>query len=171
MLKKLDIGEADALYAIYTEDMGKITARARGIRKNEAKLRGHLEPLSLSAVRLVCGKNGEKLIGAALVNFWERMRSGENTLRLAAYAARRVDEQVFPGERDPALWDLLTATFSVLDREEFSDERAETFIRAFDRSLSRCLGHGDGADDSGYILPDANGAMASAYGTEYDEVR
>lgn len=154
VLKKLDIGEADGLYALYTRDCGKVVARAAGIRKNEAKLRGHLEPLSYTAVRLITGKNGERLIGATLVNFWELMRSKEVNMRLASYVARRVDEQCFPGERDPALWDLMKESFSVLDREDFSESdrdaggRAERFVREFDAALARCLGHGDdGADE------------------------
>lgn len=79
VLKKLDIGEHDILYALYTRDCGKVVARATGIRKNEAKLRGHLETLSLSAVRLITGRNGEKLIGATLINFWEQMRSRDKS--------------------------------------------------------------------------------------------
>lgn len=153
VLKKLDIGEADGLYALYTRDCGKVVARAAGIRKNEAKLRGHLEPLSHTAVRMITGKNGERLIGATLVNFWERMRSRETNMRLASHVARRVDEQCFPGERDPSLWDLMKESFDALDREDFSesdgDAKAERFLREFDIALSRCLGHGDdGADEA-----------------------
>src|SRR3989344_4423118 len=81
VLKKLDIGEADVLYALYTRDFGKVVARAQGIRKNEAKLRGHLEPFSLSVVRLISARHGEKLIGASLVRFGERMRSRDAILR------------------------------------------------------------------------------------------
>lgn len=148
VLKKLDIGEHDALYALYTRDCGKVVARAAGIRKNEGKLRGHLETLSLSAVRLMSGRNGEKLIGATLIKFWERLRSREINLRLASYVMRRVDEQVFAGERDQALWNLMQESFAVLDRDDFSEDRAERFVREFDAGLSRCLGHGgDGGPD------------------------
>jgi len=160
VLKKLDIGEADTLYALYTRDCGKVVARAAGIRKNEAKLRGHLEPLSRAAVRFVTGKNGEKLIGATLINFWERLRRRETNMRFALYIARRVDEQCFPGERDPALWDLMLTNFSALDGEDFSDDRGDYFLREFDVGLSRCLGHGDRGDPdmSGSPLSMAEGA-------------
>lgn len=163
VLKKLDIGEHDALYALYTRDYGKITARAAGIRKNEAKLRGHLETLSFSSVRLIAGKHGEKLIGATLVNFWPHLRERDITMRLASYAARRVDEQCFAGERDPALWDFVYGTFAALNVPDFGDDRAEEFAREFDRGLSRCLGHGDdGADES------APSWMASERGMLYN---
>lgn len=148
VLKKLDVGEHDTLYSVYTKDYGKLRALARGIRKEEAKLRGHLELLSLSSVRFVMGRNGEKLIGATLLCFYERMRLQDHTLRLGAYMARRVDEECFPGERDPALWDLMREHFAALDRQDFSREQETDFLRAFDTGLSACLGHGAGGDES-----------------------
>ena len=151
-MKKMDIGEADALYALYTRDYGKVVARAAGIRKNEAKLRGHLEPLSLSSVRLISGKNGERLTGASLVCFHERMRMRDHTLRAAAYVARRTDEECFPGERDPGLWDLVMASFRALDREDVSEQEAADFMAGFESRLSACLGHGGSAEGETYDI-------------------
>lgn len=148
VLKKLDIGEADVLYALYTRDFGKVVARAAGIRKNGAKLRGHLELLSLSAVRLINGRNGEKLIGASLIYFYERIRARDATLRLAAYVAGRLDEHCFAGERDDALWDIVAAAFRTLDDVDFPEDGEMRFQREFDKNLSLCLGHGSDAGKS-----------------------
>lgn len=152
VLKKLDIGEADALYALYTRDFGKVIARAQGIRKNGAKLRGHLESLSLSAVRLINGRNGEKLIGASLVHFYGRMRSRDATLRLASYVAARLNEHCFVGERDDALWNLASAAFRALDAPAFPEDGEARFRKEFDKNLSLCLGHGS---DGGKVDADA----------------
>lgn len=152
VLKKLDIGEADVLYALYTKDFGKVVARAQGIRKNGAKLRGHLEPLSLSAVRLISARNGEKLIGASLMNFWERMRARDTTLRLASYVAARLDGHCFAGERDDALWHLASTAFQTLDDADFPEYGEVRFRREFDENLSSCLGHGS---DGGKSQPGA----------------
>lgn len=143
VLKKLDVGEADALYAIYTRDYGKIKALARGIRKQEAKLSGHLEPYSLSAIRFVIGRGGEKLIAASLVSFWDNLRSREATLRLAAAVAGAIDEHCFPGERDERLWRLACESFAALDRDIFPDEAAVPFLNEFQGRLQDCLGYGE----------------------------
>ena len=144
VLKKLDVWEADALYAIYTRDYGKIRVLARGIRKEEAKLRGHLEPYSLSAIRFVIGRGGEKLIAASLVSYWNNLRSREATLRLAAAVVRAVDEQCFAGERDDNLWELLHGSVAALDRDIFSEEAAAPFLKEFQARLQACLGYGEG---------------------------
>lgn len=142
VLKKLDVGEADTLYRIYTHDYGLIRALAQGIRKEEAKLRGHLELLSLSGVRFVVGRRGEKLIAASLVRHWPRMRAREHTIRLAGEIAREVDAQCFPGEKDESVWDLLSGTFAAVDREDFSEEEVDPFLADFRNRFRAALGYG-----------------------------
>ncbi len=144
ILKKMDVGEADALYTIYTKDFGKIQALARGIRKEGAKLRGHLESLSLSAIRFVAGRGRERLIAASLICFGEGMRSRETTLGLAFQIAERIDTHCFPGERDAALWELLSGSLSMLDGSTFDDGAAPRFLQEFDARLQMCLGYGSG---------------------------
>ncbi|TSD04123.1 MAG: DNA repair protein RecO (recombination protein O) [Parcubacteria group bacterium Greene0714_36] len=142
VLKKLDVGEADTLYRIYTKDYGVIRALAQGVRKEEAKLRGHLEVLSLSRIQFIIGRGGEKLIGATLAEFWPRMRAREQTLSLAAAAASEIDRQCFPGEKDAALWELLFGSFVAIDREGFLEEDASVFLANFRGRLRECLGYG-----------------------------
>ena len=167
VLKRMDVGEADILYALYTREYGKMVAVAAGIRKSEAKLRGHLEPLSLSSVRLIAGRRGEKLIGATVMDFWENMRGRETTVRLASYVAHRIDEQCFAGERDPALWDFVYACFAALNQKDFSGGQAERFIQEFDTGFSACLGHGDGDGERTFPFISSDTAVAKEPSTEY----
>lgn len=141
VLKKLDVGEHDALYAIYTKDYGKVKTLAQGVRKEEAKLRGHLEPLSRARIQFVIGRGGEKLIGATLADFFPRMRARETTLRLAAAAAADIDARTFPGERDDGVWRLIAETFAALDAEDFYESET-TFLVGFRSRLREVLGYG-----------------------------
>ena len=147
VLKKLDVGEHDALYSIYTSDFGKMRALAQGIRREEAKLRGHLEPLSLARVQFVIGRGGEKLIGATLADFFPRLRSREHTLLVAAEIAREVDIQCFPGEKDTQIWELLNETFAVLDHEEFSEDDMSPFLTDFRARFRASLGYGASVEE------------------------
>ncbi len=150
VLKKLDVGEHDALYSMYTRDFGKMRALAQGVRREEAKLRGHLEPLSLARVQFVIGRGGEKLIGATLADFFPRLRSREHTLLVAAEIAREVDIQCFPGEKDTQIWELLNHTFAVLDHEEFSEDDMSPFLTDFRARFRVSLGYG-ASDEEGIV--------------------
>ncbi len=50
ILASRDVGEFDRLYIFYTREAGLLRAMGRGVRKQEAKLAGHLEPGTLSEV-------------------------------------------------------------------------------------------------------------------------
>lgn len=142
ILKKMDVGEHDTLYMLYTRGYGKMRAVAAGIKKPEAKLRGHLEPLSLSHIRFIAGKRRERLIGASLVSFWGAIRADTRKLVVAHHMVSRIDHECMEGERDDALWELLARSFYGLDAgENFQDDDGD-FIRRFDYDLREVMGYG-----------------------------
>ena len=143
ILKKTDLGEDGALFTIYTKDFGKIRALAQGVKKEGAKLKGHLEPLSLSSVSFVLGKNGERLTHAALNNFWPGIREDYQKLAAAQKIAILVDQECLPGEKDEPLWELLVKSLLVLDDQAFSSESLVNLIGSFEKNFAACLGYAD----------------------------
>jgi DNA repair protein RecO (recombination protein O) len=131
VLTKTPYGEFDALFSIYTKEFGKIRARAQGVKKEGAKLKGHLEPLSLVAVTFVLGKHGERLTHAIMIRFFEGIRQSQKKLFAALRIAALADEQSFPGHRDEKLWNLLLESMLVLDEREFSEEVFHRFSSRF----------------------------------------
>lgn len=143
ILKKHDIGEADALCTAYTEHFGLLRIRAQGVKKSEAKLRGHVEPLSVSTIGFVLGKYGERMTHAECVNSLPRIRSSLKKLRIAYEMIELVDRHCFPGERDFALWGHLVDSMNRLENDA-SVSREALFL--FQKGLVRCLGYGDAVD-------------------------
>lgn len=72
ILEAKAVGEADRIYSILTRDLGLVRARALGVRKENSKLRGPLEPIVISSVSLVRGKD-----------FW-RITSAESIKKISA---------------------------------------------------------------------------------------
>lgn len=56
--------EADRVYKILTREFGLIYATATGVRRAESKLRGSLEPLRISSISLVRGKEFWRITSA-----------------------------------------------------------------------------------------------------------
>lgn len=56
ILEKEPAGDYDGLLTLYTEDFGKVSVKAKSIRKITSKLSAHTEPGMLSSFRLI-GKN------------------------------------------------------------------------------------------------------------------
>lgn len=146
ILKKIDAGEADAFFVIYTKDFGKIRARAQGVKKEEAKLKGHCEPLNLVSVQFVLGKNGERLTHAEVINSWPSIRENLDKFKAAWYLVGLVDRHCFPGEKDEALWNMFSENLTVLNRGNFSREEIGRFLDALERKLVAELGYGNEED-------------------------
>lgn len=64
VLAERPLREADRTYAILTRDLGLVRASASGVRKEGSKLRGSLEPFTLSLVSLVRGKEYWRITSA-----------------------------------------------------------------------------------------------------------
>jgi len=142
VLKKYPAGEAGALFNIYTENYGKITALAQGVKKEEAKLKGHLEPLNLASIGFVLGKRGERLIQANVINQWPNIRRDFRKISAAYYFAELVDKNCLPGQQDEPLWKVL---FSFLKRLEEATTAEKEILskmsREFEMEFLRCLGY------------------------------
>ena len=67
VLSERPIREADRIYSIMTRDLGLVRAAAIGVRKENSKLRGNLEPFSLSMISFVKGKDYWRLTSAEFV--------------------------------------------------------------------------------------------------------
>ena len=63
VLNKIDTGETDRVYVVYTREAGRILARAIGVKKPNAKLAGNLESITQCEIFLVKGKGRGNVTG------------------------------------------------------------------------------------------------------------
>lgn len=145
-MKKSNAAEADAFYIIYTKDFGKIRARAQGVKKEGAKLKGHLEVLSHSSVSFVLGKNGERLTQAQIINSWPEIRSDLDKIKTAQHLIELVDRNCLEGEKDEPLWKLLLESLIFLEKNDLGEEKLELLENEFEKRLSSCLGYGSSGE-------------------------
>lgn len=67
IISQRPLREADRVYSILTHDLGLIRGTAIGVRKDASKLRGSLEPLTLSSISLVRGKEYWRITAAEVI--------------------------------------------------------------------------------------------------------
>lgn len=131
-------GDFDVRLDFYTRDFGRLKAKAKSLKKTTSKLAGHLEPLTLSKIRLI-EKNGFLVADALTINRFEQLRSSSRSF---AEGLRLIDffkAVVLDGEPDFNLWrwlknSLITGNISYSALREimggdFQIERQEVIIR------------------------------------------
>ena len=103
VLRRTNYGEADRILQLLTPHNGKISAIAKGVRREKSKLAGGVELLAISDVSLVAGKGDMwTLTGARMDTFfthvladYDRMQFAYTAIRKVAQAADQVDDEAF----------------------------------------------------------------------------
>jgi len=117
VLRRHNVGEADRLLVVFTDNMGKWTLRARGVRRPLSKFVGHLEPLMLTNLIFVEGKSGiGTLMSAQVSSTFEGIRSSLTKTTVALHLCEMVDRATVEHNASPTLYSLLVTTLETLER-------------------------------------------------------
>lgn len=139
VLDRKESGEADGLLILYTQDLGKITAKAKSLRKITSKLSGHLQPLNLVKVRLI-EKNGFQAVDALSINgrgFKKETAIFAKFLRILDF----IREMTFELHPDYRLWTAMKKLFSHDGGQNIEEKiiyRGLLKILGFDPQFAEC---------------------------------
>lgn len=115
VLRRTNYGEADRILQLLTPHNGKISAIAKGVRREKSKLAGGVELLAISDVSLVAGKGDMwTLTGARMDTFFTHILADYDRMQFAYTAIRKV-AQVADQVDDEAFYELLRATLESLN--------------------------------------------------------
>ncbi|MFZ4631832.1 MAG: DNA repair protein RecO [Patescibacteria group bacterium] len=144
ILNRSDYRESDSLVTVYTKEFGKLSLVARGTKKINSKLAGHLEPFSLVNILIIKGK-GFDYIGSALgENAYLNLKDNLNKIYYSGRVISWFSRLVRDGERDERLFLLLKRWLEVTDKyfeDDFTKENGELFFIFFALKLMTELGY------------------------------
>ena len=121
IIKKIKLGEADRIFALYTPHQGKIRAVAKGVRRPRSKLAGHLELLTHSLVSLARGRNLDTITGSQTINSFRPLKSDLWLTSCALYATELVDQFTADQIENYILFQLLLETLHRLCQNDDND--------------------------------------------------
>ena len=98
ILDRKDYREDDSRIIVYSEKKGKLNLIARGAKKMKSKLSGHIEPLILSRLMVIKGKEFDYVGTAKGEKFYPEIREDLSSLSWAGQALKAVD--VFSREEE-----------------------------------------------------------------------
>jgi DNA repair protein RecO (recombination protein O) len=100
ILNRFDFRENDSRIICYSEDRGKLELVARGAKKLKSKSSGHIEPLTLSNIMVVKGKDVNYAGTATGENFYSNIKEDLDKIFIASQAMSLVDKMTRVGEID-----------------------------------------------------------------------
>lgn len=131
ILKKQNQGEANRMILIFCKEYGKLSLFAMSVRKSTSKLRSGLEPYSLSQLSFVQGKSKKVLVEAIPICQYITPLKDISSFNSAYKIATLVDNHMGEQEKDNAVWELLTQSFSELQESIIPEKVYESFVPKF----------------------------------------
>lgn len=142
------MGEVDRLLTIYTKDFGKILVRAKSVRKNQSKLKGHLELFLQSHFLIAPGKNLDIITGAETIERFSELHQRLPCLAAAYYLSEVIDKTMAGPEKDENIWRLILSNFQGLNQEK---PNIKALINDFENMLLGFLGYGSQKNPLSFI--------------------
>jgi len=141
ILKKVDRGETDRIFTIYTKDFGKLELLAKAERKIKSKLRGGLELFYLSEIEFIQGKTYKTLTDTILIDNFKNLRGNLKRLAIAYRISEIFDTLVKGQEPDEKLWQLLAEVFEKLNTLHLRSSTLHLVYHYFLWNLLSILGY------------------------------
>jgi DNA repair protein RecO (recombination protein O) len=116
VLGKKDIKETDRIYSFYTLEQGKISAIARGVRKTQSKLAGHLENYYLIDLTIMKNRGMGNIASAVVENNFKKLKSDFGALEKVFQAIKIFNHLINDQQRDTEVFLLFLDYLDSLDK-------------------------------------------------------
>lgn len=121
VLKAEPIGEYDRRVVILTKEKGKISAFARGARKQTSRLLAATNPFSFGTFRLYVGRSSYNLTEADISNYFEELRTDFEGAYYGMYFLEVMDYYTRENNEDKEMLKLLYQSLRALMHEKLSN--------------------------------------------------
>ena len=137
VLKRFNLGEADNIITLYTPNLGKIRAVAKGARKPKSRIGGHLDLLTQSSFLLAQGQNLDIITQSQTIESFQSLRTNLWQTSCAMYIAELVDQFTAEHVENYAVYKLLNSALLWLSEAR----NTEVVLRHFELRLLSYAGY------------------------------
>lgn len=114
IIKRTNLGEADRILTVLTNDRGKIRIIAKGIRRTLSKLAGNCELFTMGNFMLAEGRNLDILTAAEMVESYPGLRKDLKSTQSAYYMAEIIDKRLPDDEPHENIFNLFSDCLGAL---------------------------------------------------------
>ena len=178
VLRHSDWGEADRMLWLFTRQLGKVRAVAKGVRKPRSRKAGHLEPFTRVGLLLAHGRDMFIVTQAEAADAYLKLREDLVRLGYASYVIELLDRFTYEEGENRSLYRLLTETLNRLNKEaepafavRYYEVRLLDLV-GFRPQLFHCIGCGEEIQpEDQYFSAEKGGVLCPKCGTGVAGVR
>lgn len=141
ILNRHPFRESDTRVVLYCGDKGKLELVAKGTKKISSKLSGHLEPITMSRVMVVKGRNIDYLAAASSLDSFAGIKNDLDKSLAACFAANAFGKLIKTEHRDEKLFSHLSDFLEYIDRTSLTKEQLRVVAYFFLMHTLSLLGY------------------------------
>ncbi len=138
ILREVKYKEADRILTVLTEDMGKLTVKARGALRKSSKVAAATQLFAFSELTMFENKGRWSVNEGSTIEEFKGLRSDISALALASYFAECVEALSDEDSPDPSMLQLILNCLFALSNEMYDQQHIKT---AFEMRLMRIAGY------------------------------
>lgn len=167
VLARLNLGEADRIFTLFTPQYGKLRVIAKGVRKSRSRLGPHLEIFTRCQLNLTRGRDLDVVTSAETVDAYPPLRDDLDVLGHASHMVELVARLTEDRQEQPPVYDLLRGSLRLLADgvDPFAVTRHFEFMLlvtlGYRPELYRCLESGEPLEATTNLFSANRGGMLS----------
>jgi DNA repair protein RecO (recombination protein O) len=148
VLKRINVGETDRILTLFTREYGKLSAIAKGSRRELSRLGAVTEPFTYSRLLLAVGQNLDVLTQGEVREAFHASRGDLARTAYASYFAELTNASVEERQPHADLFDLLLSCLYILEQAPMPDMVARLFelqslrLLGYEPQLRQCVRDG-----------------------------
>jgi DNA repair protein RecO (recombination protein O) len=145
VLRRISVGETDRILTLFTREYGKLSAIAKGARRELSRIAAVTEPFTFSRVLLAVGQNLDVLTQGEVREAFQKIRADLTRISFASYFTELVEASLEERQPNPDLFDLLLSSLYILEQAPLPDLVARMFelqalrLLGYEPQLTRCV--------------------------------
>lgn len=136
VIRRRNVGEADRLLTVFTKHHGKITVKAKGVRKITSRRSSHIELLNLVSLSLYKGRANPVLTEVETIEDYSEAKDNLRSVGFAYHICELVDSLCAENQENPKVYTLLCEVLADLSDQE----NLKIIISRFEKELLDALG-------------------------------
>lgn len=137
ILRNRDLRESDQLLTIFSEQEGKISAVAKGVKKAKSSLRGCVQPFCHSLLFFNRGRDMDLITQGKIIDFFGNSREDINRILYSMYIMELIDKSLLERVPLPKLYATLVEVLELINEQGLN----LMLVRYFESQLLVNLGY------------------------------
>jgi len=128
VLKNINFKDSDKIYALFVRELGKVSCKAKGVRKFSSKRMSSLDTLNFLRVGIYGSGDLRLITETKVIHSFNNIKNNLSRLKTSYYFLEIINKTIYEDSDTSKIFDLLLKCLKRLEETNYSDTRIENFF-------------------------------------------